>query len=199
MKRIHPTVLATVLATVVALTLILASCAGQPDRFYTLSALPDAPRAAGATPAIHVILTVTIPASVDRREIVINTSRTQVLILEHERWAAPLAEEVSESLARDIERRRGDVLVGDRGFDQSKTTPVRIKVDVVQMSAQKGASAVIEAHWRIADATAHVDEIGADVFTAPLDGEDYAAVARSFSTCLSALADRLAAKIAAAH
>ena len=65
------------------------------------------------------------------------------------------------------------------------------------MSAQKGRRATIEAHWRIVDASAKVDEIGGDLFSAPIDGEEYAAVARGFSACLSYLADRLVEKLPA--
>ncbi len=180
-----------------SLALLLVSCAGSPDHFYTLGTLPDAARGAAVPLSTHVLLNVTVPPLVDRRQMVINASRDQVLILEHERWAGSLAEQVSETLARDIERRRSDVLVGDRGYDQAGAVPVKIRVDVVQMSAQKGGRATIEAHWRIVDASAKTDEIGSDLFSAPLDGEEYAAVARGFSECLSSLAGRLVEKLPA--
>ncbi len=47
------------------------------------------------------------------------------------------------------------------------------------------------------DASAKVDEIGGGLFSAPLAGEEYAAVARGFSECLSSLADRLVEKLPA--
>ena len=177
--------------------LLLVSCAGAPDHFYTLDTLPDAARRPAVPLTTHVMLSVTVPPVVDRRQMVINASKDQVLILEHERWAGSLAEQVSQTLARDIERRRSDVLVGDRGFDRAGAVPVKIRVDIVQMSAQKGGLAIIEAHWRVVDASANVDEIGEGLFSAPLAGEEYAAVARGFSECLSSLADRLVEKLPA--
>jgi uncharacterized protein len=170
---------------------LLASCAVEPDHFYTLTALPEAARGPAVALTTHVILNVTVPSLIDRRELVIETSADRVSILEHERWPGPLSDQVSQTLARDIEKRRSDVLVGDRGFDQVGTPPIKIKVDVVQMSAQKHGRAILEAHWHIVDAAAHADQIGGDVFSAPLESEDYAAVARGFSVCLSSLADRL--------
>jgi uncharacterized lipoprotein YmbA len=178
-------------------TVLSAGCASQPDHFYTLSTLPEAPSSPAPPPTSHVILSVTVPATVDRRELVIDTSDDQVEILEHERWSAPLDEQVMQALSRDIERRRPGVLVGDRGFDQPGVSPIRIKVDVVQMAARRGSRTTLEAHWRLVDAGAQVDEIGADLVTAPLDGEGYAAVASSFSACVSALAQRLAERIGA--
>lgn len=180
-----------------ALAVLMASCAIQADRFYALTPLPDAARAPAGTLSTHVVLNVTIPPVVDRPELVLHDSNGRVLILEHERWAAPFAEQVSEALARDIERRRSDVVVADRGFDREGALPVKIRVDVVRMSARRSGQATLEAHWRIVDPAAKTDEIGGDVFSAPIEGEAYSAVAQAFSVCLASLADRLVAKLPA--
>ena len=112
-------------------------------------------------------------------------------------WAAPLSELVAQTLARDIEQRRADVLVADRSFDQASLMPVRIRVDVVRMSVREGGQATLEAHWRVVDARRNTDEVGGETFQSPVAGGDYAAVARAFSNDLSSLADRLTAKLPA--
>ncbi len=178
------------------LCLLLSACASKPDRFYTLTTLPETGRGAPRPPAIHVLLNVTVPSLVDRAEIVINTPNNGVLILDHERWAEALADQVSQTLARDIEQRRGDLLIGDRGFDRAASPTVTMKVDIVRMFAQLPGHVSIEAHWRIVDASAGMDELGSAVFEAP-SGEGYASVARGYSQTLSALADALAAKVRA--
>jgi uncharacterized lipoprotein YmbA len=171
---------------------MLAACASQPDRFYTLSPMPDSapgPRAAFATQAV---LSISVPAVVDRRAMVLDTPGNQVTILEHERWAAPISELIAQTLAGDIERRRPDVMVAGRGFGSSA---VKIRVDIVEFSARAAGSATLEAHWRITDAESKTDAVGSEVFTAPIVNGDYAAVARAFSVALSSLADRLAEKL----
>lgn len=173
----------------------LAACAGHPDHFYTLSTLPDAPPPPASVFATHVILTVTIPSLVDRREIIVAASGERISILEHERWAAPLADLVTHTLARDLEQRRSDVLVADASYNQAGVTPVRVQVDIVRMSARRGGHATVESHWRIIDPNAQTDAIGGETFSAPIEGDDYSAIARAFSTCLAALADRLAGKL----
>jgi uncharacterized lipoprotein YmbA len=175
----------------------LAACAGQPDHFYTLSTTPQSPRAPAAGFATHVILSVSIPSLVDRRQMIVETSGDQILVLEHERWAAPLSDLVTQTLARDLERRRSDVLVADRSFDQAGAQSVRIKIELVRMSARRGGQATLEAHWRIVDPGAQADLLGGETFTAPIEGEDYGAIARAFSACLAALADRLVEKLPA--
>ena len=174
---------------------ILAACAGQQDHFYALTTLPENAPAATAAFTTHVMLTISLPPVVDRRQMVIATSADQLLVLEHERWAAPLSDLVMQTLGRDLEQRRADVLVADRGFDQPSLIPVKIRVDIVRMSVRAGAQATLEAHWRVVDARRNTDEVGGETFTSPVAGADYAAVARAFSNDLSSLADRLAAKI----
>ena len=176
---------------------ILAGCAGQQDHFYALTTLPENAPAATAAFTTHVMLTISLPPLVDRRQMVIATSADQLLVLEHERWAAPLSDLVMQTLGRDLEQRRADVLVADRGFDQPSLIPVKIRVDIVRMSVRAGAQATLEAHWRVVDARRNTDEVGGETFTSPVAGGDYAAVARAFSNDLSSLADRLAAKIPA--
>jgi uncharacterized lipoprotein YmbA len=159
--------------------------------------LPENASAATAAFATHVTLIISLPPAVDRRQMVIANSADQVLVLEHERWVAPLSDLVAQTLGRDLEQRRADVLVADRSFDQPSLVPVRIRVDIVRMSVRAGAQATLEAHWRVVDARRNTDEIGGETFESPVTGEDYAAVAHAFSNDLSLLADRLAAKIPA--
>jgi uncharacterized lipoprotein YmbA len=171
----------------------LAACASKPDHFYTLNASSAAP--GGRAPTLHVRLDVTIPSVVDRAEMVLNTSPNGLSVLDHERWGAPLADQVAQTLARDIEARRTDIFIGDRSFDQPASPPILMKVDLVRMSAQPGGRAGLEAHWRIVDPVAlsgtGTDQLGSGTFEAAVHGDGYAAVAEAYSQSLSALADRL--------
>jgi uncharacterized lipoprotein YmbA len=175
--------------------LLLAACAGTPDRFYLLDTEPAAVGAPPAAPTLHARLNVTIPTVVDRSEMVVDTAPNGMAILDHERWGAPLADQVSATLARDLERRRSDLLVGDGRFDMASSPPVMIRVDIVRMAVERGGQARLEAHWRIVDAPAAVDMIDAATFAVRLDGDGYAAVARAYSAALGELAERLAAAV----
>jgi uncharacterized lipoprotein YmbA len=177
------------------LSIVAAACASKPDHFYALSILPDREQVSRSPPTTHILLNVTVPSMVDRAEMVINSSDHKILVLDHQRWAAPLADEVSQTLARDIERRRSDVLVGDRRFDQRGDAPTKIKVDIVEMSARRGGSATIEAHWHIVDGRESKDLIGSATYEAPVSGDDYSAVAHAYSIALSSLADGLVGQL----
>ncbi len=175
--------------------LLLGACAGKTDRFYTLTTLPQAQLAGPASPNVHAVLSVNVPTLVDRSEMIINTSDTAITVLDHERWTPSLSDQVAQTLARDIEKRRSDVLVGDRGLVQSGSKPVIVKVDIVRMSARPGVRTSIQAHWRIVDEGASTDEVGSGTFEAPLSPNGYAAVAAAYSQVLSDLADTLARRI----
>jgi uncharacterized lipoprotein YmbA len=174
----------------------LSACATrQADHFYILSAQPPGAseaRAAGATPAT---LKVTLPSLVDRAEMILNTSADGVMVLEHERWAAPLSDIVAQALARDIERRRADILVTEHSVPHAPGTAIMITVDVVQMTVRRGERASIETHWRILDPRTGKDEAGGAVFSVPLAQDGYAAVAQALSECVGLLADRLVAQL----
>jgi hypothetical protein len=175
--------------------LLLGSCAAQPDHFYGLSTLPAAvvPPSTGFN--THVILSISIPSLVDRRQMTVDAADDQVVILEHERWAAPLTDLITQTLARDIEQRRPGVLVADRGFDQPGIELVRIKVDIVRLTARRAGRATLEAHWRIEGRAPPTNLLGGETFSSPIEGADYAAIARAFSVCVASLADRLSEKL----
>jgi uncharacterized protein len=173
---------------------MLAACASQSDRFYTLSPMPDGPPAPRTAFTTQVVLSISVPALADRRAMVLDSPGNRVTILEHERWAAPISDLIAQTLAGDIERRRPDVMVAGRGFGSS---PVKIRIEIVELSARAAGSALLEAHWRIMDAESKSDVVGSEVFTAPVASADYAAVARAFSVTVGSLADRLAEKLPA--
>lgn len=178
-----------------ALAMMMGACAGSPDHFYTLGVLPAGERAAMPSSLLHVRLDVTVPSLVDRSEMVITTTDNGVQILDHERWAAPLSDQVLDILSRDIERRRADILVGDRRFDQGGKSVVVVKVDIVRFSATRGGRARLEAHWHIKDVNTGLDNVNGSSFEVPVNGADYGALAQAYSVALSQLADQLAAAL----
>jgi uncharacterized protein len=182
---------------VACLAAVLCACTSSrpADQFYVLSALPPGPGEARPTTATLVAVKVTLPSSVDRSEMILNTSADAVVIMEHQRWAAPLSELMTQALAQDIERRRGDLLVSARSIERTGNPVVRVNADVTQMSVRRGDRASVEAHWRIADPRVGTEQVGSAVFSAAVGQDDYAAVARALSECVALLADRLAGQI----
>jgi len=177
---------------------LLQSCAtGRPDHFYILTAQPAEMSEKRTAPGTPVWLSVTLPSPVDRPEMVFNTGADGIAVFEHERWAAPLSDLFAQTIARDLERRRADLLVAGRSDAHLGAAAFKVTVDVVQVSLIKGGHASIETHWRILDVRTGKDTTGGDVFGAATKEDSYAAAAQALSDCLGLLADRLAAQLAA--
>jgi uncharacterized lipoprotein YmbA len=177
---------------------LLQACAtSRPDHFYILTAQPAEMSAKRTAPGTPVWLSVTLPSPVDRPEMVFNSGADGVAVFEHERWAAPLSDLFAQTLARDLERRRADLLVAGRSDGRWGAAAFKVTIDVVQLSVFKGGRASIETHWRILDVRTGKDTTGGDVFGAVSKEDSYAAAAQALSDCLGLLADRLAVQLAA--
>ena len=181
---------------VVSTLYLLSACAtSRPDHYYILNSEPSSATQARETPATQVALSVSLPSLVDRSQMVLNTTADGVLVLEHERWAAPLTDLVTQALAQDLERRRSDLLVAGHGAVRASGPAIQITIAVLQMTVRKGDKASIETHWRILGMRNGKEEVGGEVFSAPMRQDNYASVAQSLSECVALLADRLVAEM----
>jgi uncharacterized lipoprotein YmbA len=175
--------------------LLLAGCVTrQPDRFYVLDSQPAAIGTSRSQFDRQVTLRVTVPSLVDRGEMVIAT-QGGVSVMDHERWAAPLADMISGALSQDIERRRSDVVVLPKSANKAGIPLVTIAVEIDQVTARLADHLSIETHWRVTDARTGKEILGRDTFVSPQQPQSYAEVAAALSACIALLADRLAGEI----
>jgi uncharacterized lipoprotein YmbA len=185
---------------VICVVVLSAGCASrQRDRFYVLDAQPAGVRESRTEFSRQVTLRVTVPSLIDRGEMVLTggggTGGGIAVVLDHERWAAPLADLVTATLGEDIERRRGDFVVLPRSADQADIPLVKVSIEIDRVTARLGEELSIEAHWRVTDAHTGKVTLGRDAFTSAQRPQDYAQVAAALSTCIGLLADRLVKEI----
>lgn len=141
-----------------ALTLGFACIAGcstpAPERFHSLigsdSAATEAARstAAGPSGAIHVdVISVSMPAQVNHAQWVVRQADDTLLMLEQERWAAPLGEELRGAIAWRLAGRWGVV---DVHAVAAPPAPVwRLRVDVQRFESVPGREARIDSTWSL--------------------------------------------------
>ena len=186
------------LPLLVCVLILAGGCvARQRDHFYVLDARPAGAGESRSQFDRQVVLSVTVPSLVDRGEMVL-TADSGVTVLDHERWAAPLADLVTATLSRDIERRRADVVVLPRSADQAGIPLTRIVLEIDQLAARLGDQVSIETHWRVTDARSGKVSIGRDVLSSSQRPQNYADVASALSDCIALLADRLVREVPAA-
>lgn len=174
---------------------LASSCAlSRPDHFYVLDAGQPKELAARSAFAMQLNLRVSLPALVDRSAMVL-ANPNGVTILEHERWAAPLAEQFASVLGQDIEARRQDVILASRTIAQPGARTASIAIDVVQLSLQKGAEVRLEVRWRLQRSEGEKVMQGRETFVSPASDGSFGGLARSLSDCIGMLADRLVAQL----
>jgi uncharacterized lipoprotein YmbA len=137
-------------AMAIAAGLLLAACAApKPDRFHSLLAselaAPAAP--AGVAPSVVDVLPVTLPPLVDQPQWVLRAADDSLLVLEQERWAAPLREELRGALLERLTSRWAALDV--RTLPQAAGNVWRVRVDVQRFESLPAREARIESTWSL--------------------------------------------------
>jgi uncharacterized lipoprotein YmbA len=133
-----------------ALAATLVACSSAPTHFYTL--LPPAePATAAAAPAAFAIAVepVGVPAEVDQVQWLVRTGPGQMALLDNERWAAPLGDELRAAFAEELTHRLGarDVY---KAANFAGMPVYRIQIEVRRFESAAGGYALIEADWSVA-------------------------------------------------
>ncbi len=150
---------AIVLPLLVALCASFTSCAcsilpkadAVRDKFYVLVADPGPP--AGdplGKPTTLVVARVTVPAYLDRAELVTRTEDNQISLQRNERWAEPLVEALPRILAADLAAllATSNVAVSTHGGTASELT---LLVDVQRFERNTKGQVEIRALWSLQD------------------------------------------------
>ncbi|MDR1708365.1 MAG: PqiC family protein [Candidatus Accumulibacter sp.] len=133
--------------------LALAACGSPPVRYHTLLPPDEAP-ARGAPAAFLVeVLPVGIPAALDQPQIAIRRGEAGVVLLDGDRWAGPLDEELRRALSAGIGRRLG--ARDAAGLPRPPDRPVlQVKVEIRRLDAWPGRKIVLDADWTLVYANA---------------------------------------------
>ena len=119
-----------------------AACTSAPIRYYTLTPPPDRrPRAEEATIAFDVRV-VHIPPQLDRLELMVRTGPAETTLLENERWASPMKDEIKDAVRLELQRRLDTITGLPPSF-----TKLTLDIDVQRFEAELGRHALLEASW----------------------------------------------------
>jgi uncharacterized lipoprotein YmbA len=180
---------------VLAFILMLAACTGtspEPD-FYELKPVDGA-----AHPGENIALKIerpSIPAYLDRPDIVRQESAYQYKIDEFRRWTEPLDGMIARVLAEDLRQRLPDgvILTGaDTGADD-----LRYAADtaIVQFNATGDGRVALKAVLTIRDKTGARTLAPQNIALSGETGSSTAALAAALSNLLAAYADRVVAVV----
>ncbi|MDC6180422.1 hypothetical protein C2I33_19925 [Ralstonia solanacearum] len=137
------------LACVAGAAALMGACASPEPTLHTLSlrAEPPAPEATRIQRAFR-LSAVRVPERLDKPQIVLRTSDSQVQELEQQRWAAPFGAELRDALSADLADALSAVDVG--GATPPAGVPLyRIGADVQRFDARPGQDVSALVTWRV--------------------------------------------------
>jgi uncharacterized protein len=136
---------ATAVFCIVAL--LAAGCASDPTRFYTLTAVAVP---GSSTAKLSVLVgPISMPATVDRPQIVVTTGTNRVTLDDFNRWASPLPENLATVVAENLAAILGTQRVALYLNTPSGEADYRVRVDVRTFESLPGKSATLEALWTV--------------------------------------------------
>jgi uncharacterized lipoprotein YmbA len=167
-------------------------CTSAPVRYYTLTPAPDKTLRAETTLAVDVRVVHT-PSQLKRSELLIRTGPAAVTLLENERWASPVNDEIRDALRLDLERRLGGVTGSLVTFSN-----LTIDLDVRHFEAQFGQYALLEASWNATLSTSGQRSTGVRATACTFEADEkihagYAEMVEGYQRGIAALADAIVA------
>ena len=183
------------LAAALLLGALVASCASKPSHFYTLESVAAATDGPAASYSV-IVGPVSIPASVDRPEMVVQVAPNQVELLEFDRWASPLGEAIARTVAGDLATLLGTPRVAT-GSIANFAADYRVTLDVQRFDAKAGDGVDVDTVWVVKPTTGTGARSGRTTTREPARGAGYDALAGAYSRALAQLSEDVATAIRA--
>jgi hypothetical protein len=137
---------------------------------------------------------VSIPASVDQPQFVVQVAPNRVDVDEFNRWVAPLNDSIARAVAGDLAVLLGtsDVAAGPlANFEPA----YRVTIAVLRFDSIRGEAAVLEAVWTVHKTAGGETRSGRTVAREPVQGQSFEALAAAHSRALATMSGDIATAI----
>jgi len=174
---------------------VIFGCASStPSRFYTLSTISVPVAASQALYSVSVG-PITVPAVVDRPQIVIRTGPNQVTINEFDRWAAPLKDDIGRVVAENLSVVLGTSQVSLFPQSTAVGASYRVAIDIVHFDSDLGKSANLDAMWTVKSAKNEILRRGRTTLAEATRDAEFDALVAAHSRALGRLSTDIARAI----
>jgi len=126
--------------------ILLVGCGSPAKSYYVLTPAGPAPSASGRGIGVGPV---SIPAYLDRPNLVFKQSGNLLAVSESHRWAGDLENNISSVLAINLGRRLGTGNVRTYPWGSDKELRYQISVDIRQFHGTSEGDAYLEASWRV--------------------------------------------------
>ena len=175
-------------------SLLITGCASTPPtRFYVLEAMNET----GQSPTtgekrLIGIGPVSIPALLERKQIVTRVENNSVQIAEFHHWAAPLKDNIAEVITHNLAALQPNDIIRSYPWGAFGVVEYRVIVDIQRFDSEPGQSVSLEASWAIMNEKNHKTLAnGRSKIERPLPDSSYAGTVKALSTLLSEFSQEL--------
>jgi uncharacterized lipoprotein YmbA len=177
---------------------VAVGCTSAPVRYYTLTPPPDKTLPASETPLAIDVRVVHTPSQLNRSELMVRTGPTEVTLLDNERWASPVNDEIKDAVRLELQRRLGRMTGWRPAY-----TKLTLDIDVQHLEAEVGRYALLEVSWSATFSATGQPSNVARAATCPFRADEnihngYAGMVEGYQRAITALADAIVAVLTSA-
>jgi uncharacterized lipoprotein YmbA len=172
---------------------VCVGCTSAPVRYYTLTPPPDKTLPASKISLAIDVRVVHTPPQLNRSELMVRTGPAEVTLLENERWASPVKDEIKDALRLELQRRLGGMTGLPPAF-----TRLTLDIDVQHLEAELGRYALLAVSWTASLSTTGPQSNGARSTTCTFQADEkihtgYPGIIEGYQREIAALADAVVA------
>jgi hypothetical protein len=176
---------------------MIGGCGTPPkEHFYTLAPSALAPALPAAARYAVSVGPVKLPQAADRPQLVLREDGSQVRILEEQRWAGPLPEEIARSVAASLARQLPDAQITTAGIHALRPGETQVRLDIERFEATRDNGVTVQGVWTLRqDGAASITrQFTASETAAP---GSYDAIVSAYTRALATVSEQIAAEIRA--
>jgi hypothetical protein len=193
-------------AAALVVTALLPGCGSfdpkpDPTRFFTLSPLLqpelDGAKTPGAVSNVSFgVGPVTLPGYLDREEIVVRIAQNRLRLLEYDRWAEPLEENIARVISQNIAHFVRAERIHGYPWPVDRRPVYQVEIDVLRFEADAEHQAQLSTRWLVRN-TSRKDRIRyrETRLSRPIQGRSTEASVAALSETLAELSREVAAAI----
>lgn len=176
---------------------LLSACtATPPTQFYVLEPQFDVPAVSADDQVKKLIIgigPISIPALLERKQLVTRDADNNLQIAELQQWAAPLKDNIAEVLAQNLTALQPRQIIRAYPWSAYGSIDYQIIVQISRFDAKPEQSANLEANWAIMDQKSHsVASNGFSKIQAKPENATTAGTVKALNNTLATLSQELA-------
>jgi uncharacterized lipoprotein YmbA len=193
--------------------MFLGACSSAPTHYHSLTPIPqtirpsqgetgtivctsDATSPISPEPIGTVLLThLAVPVEADRMQLLLHQTPTRLSVYESERWAAPLADQISGILIDNLRNALPNLSITSDPLLIGTGTPLQLHVEIEELDALAGKEATVRARWKLSVADHAASQTGTCTARQPLRSTGIDELVLAWSRALADISSDLAASI----